>query len=331
MYGILWLFIFFLSISLAIPLSNKNDSQPSKQFGTGLMYVMKKINGTNVIVEVNRTSYGLKNVAPVDLVWRSNEAGIYSHFFELKYLLPFTYHYGKKVWIEPIKSNHYGMESFRICDYLDVPGLNCLLYLSKRKCTHLFQQELPKIRANDTNICIHENIYNRSDLGKMRYAIYLQGPRLIFQPKFQAGFLELLSLAALQREDYLVVHWRRGDQLTTRCKKNFKGKGLQDTSVNCQSVDEFLKELGRVRLHYRQMKMLIVTNEKDENQLGKIRQSGYPILCDIYTAWKTLQLGITKVTAYKSTMEGMLETMTYDSLCYVKFNHSYELWNFSNE
>ena len=68
---------------------------------------------------------------------------------------------------------------------------------------------------------------------------------------------------------YTVVHWRRGDQLTTRCK------GERDASVNCDNstvLIELLKNQTQDKLVY------IATNEKDDSpQVEILKNEGYKL------------------------------------------------------
>ena len=69
------------------------------------------------------------------------------------------------------------------------------------------------------------------------------------------------------------MHWRRGDQLTTRCKIR------QDVSVNCQSANQLIKMIKRYtsnNITY------IATNENSHSkELEILRRNGYKLSSDV--------------------------------------------------
>jgi hypothetical protein len=89
----------------------------------------------------------------------------------------------------------------------------------------------------------------------------------------------------------VTIHWRRGDQLSTRCKSNFIG--LHDHSVNCENVNQFLEQIDfdarQLLLKLQQstpqqqqqqqqnpmkkicLLLFIATNENSKKTLNKIR------------------------------------------------------------
>ena len=76
---------------------------------------------------------------------------------------------------------------------------------------------------------------------------------MIFQPKFhENAHVAKVNLGVQEHKShkkvrsYMVVHWRRGDQLTTRCRKGKNGKAPVDQSYNCDSAKTLISEIERV-------------------------------------------------------------------------------------
>lgn len=67
--------------------------------------------------------------------------------------------------------------------------------------------------------------------------------------------------------NYTVVHWRRGDQLSSRCRQR------KDQSVNCGDASVLIEEIGRLT---RDHVVYIATNEDPRSQDSQtLRQHGY--------------------------------------------------------
>lgn len=292
-----------------------------------------------------------------DLLWKMNGAGLYNHIFDFKYVLPFASNYSRRVFVEPLRSPHYDTDLI-LCDYLAMPGLHCLRKRSllSSNCGGHFQNAIKSIQQNKTHICFAEAAFNRTNLHRQRYHIYLAPqPRLTFQPKYVALFISLLqemdkkwpatyykpdAFHSLNRstplwpaheryrqhnfgeqfpwqvfardrrplssmEDhrketggnrnisvpatlpFIVVHWRRGDQLDTRCDKNFDGN--RDLSPNCAGIDEFLLHLHHERIRFPpETRFLIATNEPTKATqtscapFAAISTSFCPIYCILF-------------------------------------------------
>lgn len=67
--------------------------------------------------------------------------------------------------------------------------------------------------------------------------------------------------------NYTVVHWRRGDQLSSRCSQR------KDQSVNCGDASELIEEVGRLSSDHL---VYVATNEDPQSQDSQtLRQHGY--------------------------------------------------------
>jgi hypothetical protein len=91
--------------------------------------------------------------------------------------------------------------------------------------------------------------------------------------------------STIEKINFVVAHWRRGDQLTStlRCR----GKG--DTSVNCGSVQRFIQEVGDDLTNFtkhsgfksQQPIVYICTNEVSSNSINEIQQAGFVMFHDL--------------------------------------------------
>jgi hypothetical protein len=92
-------------------------------------------------------------------------------------------------------------------------------------------------------------------------------------------------LLAKRNNDYAVVHWRRGDQLTSdvRCAKAKNGTHSADSSVNCGSVEMFIEEVRRqvrtlIEIPYKYsspIPIYIATNENNRTILDRLAKENF--------------------------------------------------------
>jgi hypothetical protein len=88
----------------------------------------------------------------------------------------------------------------------------------------------------------------------------------------------LLADLQFSNQSFITLHWRRGDQLTTRCSAKSKEFITQkDTSVNCHSVKEFIDVTKSLfeREKISNAAVFVATNENSTEvfQLNLIKQS----------------------------------------------------------
>jgi hypothetical protein len=89
-----------------------------------------------------------------------------------------------------------------------------------------------------------------------------------FRNNIRTKFNHLLELMHASGKNYTVIHWRRGDQLETRCKNG-------DHSFNCVDVKEFLHMIDSITrpLMVIQTPIYIATNEMDKEIHRVLNQS----------------------------------------------------------
>ena len=105
--------------------------------------------------------------------------------------------------------------------------------------------------------------------------------RLKAKPKWLGMFsmvrkvLQTLSNSTLSSSKYSVLHWRRGDQLTERCKNGI------DSSINCMDTKEVIKYINGMKLSNRSITsfLYIATNEGNVTMLEELEEHG------IYSWW----------------------------------------------
>lgn len=56
-------------------------------------------------------------------------------------------------------------------------------------------------------------------------------------------FPEIRKVLNIPAQEFVTIHWRRGDQLETRCQEHLdrRFKQQRDVSINCHSVEEFIR------------------------------------------------------------------------------------------
>jgi hypothetical protein len=171
---------------------------------------------------------------------------------------------------------------------LQLEGMECVSKPtpSNKKC--LGSLDLEAVH-NVTHVCFNgHNIWGRISL----FEVMKLGPSLIFRNHYVQLYEQVkysfMSQLANTSDDwqFMAVHWRRGDQLATRCLPDWKG--YKDQSVNCKSPEAFTKEVkqfvggyGNVSLMYNVSTILVGTNEQNETSLAHLRAEGLTLMSDI--------------------------------------------------
>jgi len=96
---------------------------------------------------------------------------------------------------------------------------------------------------------------------------------------------------------FTVVHWRRGDQLTTRCK------GQKDRSVNCA---DSLALIDLVRQNSNDSLIYIATNEKNSAEIENLRNASFVVFQDTGLVNK-----VTPMEAFILEVTLMIEASTF--------------------
>jgi hypothetical protein len=88
--------------------------------------------------------------------------------------------------------------------------------------------------------------------------------------KLVRKILQTQSNSTLDVKKYSVLHWRRGDQLTERCKNGI------DSSINCMDTISLIKYLSGMKLNNRNTTsfLYIATNEGNTTMLEELESLG---------------------------------------------------------
>ena len=103
------------------------------------------------------------------------------------------------------------------------------------------------------------------------------------------------QLGIHSQEDYVIAHWRRGDQVTYRC-------GRSDNSTNCDPVEAFVTHVNK-EIHQlvvknnikNRLKIYIATNEWNATNLQFLRRAGYILSSDIKLHLNALEIFVVEL------------------------------------
>lgn len=225
--------------------------------------------------------------------------GLISQYLQVENLLTVAQSYGRSLLeIHPFTSLHFNdsnSDGIILCDIFRMPlGVSChhtpvssyRSLLRDLNCTflgpHLVKDfrfvaasglKVPATKHFDfsSGRCVigsawKWNGFRPASTGKS--AMPPPGP-ILFQPRYLSLLRQAMVLLGVKNKRLEVFHWRRGDQLYTRCiwKNQFV-----DRSVNCKSAEEFAAEVrGRVR---EGSVVYVATNERSPEALQTLSRYG---------------------------------------------------------
>ncbi len=240
----------------------------------------------------NKELYKLSSLGQTkNLIWNSNDAGLFSHFFQTKYMNQVAKSLNRTLIIVPYHDTVHAknISHVNLCDIFDFSKeqITCpqnrsdIMPLLKMRCSKLFSSL--EHQTTMKNVCFNGKIFGTSGIVSLedRLAINNVTPRLKFnqsnvvifnqiKDSFLYGSTGVTAANSITNSNnfgtiaavnsitnsksglkgikstplFLVVHWRRGDQLTTRCTP--KWKGVRDYSINCQSVVALVNDIQSV-------------------------------------------------------------------------------------
>ena len=231
------------------------------------------------------------------LLWVSNPSGLFSQFLQLREMLRLSAQYRRQLIVANFTSSHF-VGSLSLCHVFNLSSVaSCYMGPLKnatasqcRNSLSAHSQEFKARTSNKTAVCLNKGLLFGSK-GKIsdpkRLQLMNSPPKLSFLAHFTQTYNTLIRprIPVDPAGQYTVVHWRRGDQLQTRCRRSWVG--LKDYSVNCANASALIKD---VRSHpgvssTPQHPVLVATNEKNESQLGVLRAApGFHILDDLLRA-----------------------------------------------
>jgi hypothetical protein len=256
----------------------------------------------------------------------STPEGLVSHFFQLQNLwyASLPYHSSIQFIVVPWSTPHFpAVLSVSLCDYFDLPEVfSC----EENRPYHQVAKSLPsstvcelmnaknmswgtkaemyQLQPNQVKIVEKFHFHQKPSCIGGYLGLYSgitsankESEKEVIMPwKFRSKYLNLVNILKLKTgalsydtKDYVVVHWRRGDQLTSniRCgQPSHVANGTSrpiDTSVNCGSVETFIVE---VREQVRRLiegpfnysspiPVYVATNENNPTILDKLAKESF--------------------------------------------------------
>ena len=224
---------------------------------------------------------------PRALVWHGDKDGLISHVLQLKLYSYLAKQYHRVLRVAGVASLHYGDKPMGVCDVFNLQGsglghVSCIKSAKpKGSCLQVLS---PAVLASpQISVCYKGPLpmifgaVNRKQ--SVLRAVNLTDPLpLQLAPKF-GPLIEAAKNALGLRNDntYTAVHWRRGDQLKTRCSYN------RDQSVNCGSAQDLVRA---VRKWSTDKVIYVATNEPSDSVEYKFLQNtnGFVLFANIKEA-----------------------------------------------
>lgn len=208
-----------------------------------------------------------------ELFWISDTDGLFSHYLQTKIMLQLAKAFNRSLTLSPFSSHHFKGERLSLCDIFVLENMFCRpLQVKIATCSTVLRDDL--LKSQEGFICFKGSLplggyVNRTDA--MVRATSLENVRLQFQQKYIQHFDYYHRKLAAVNDDSLnkmtVVHWRRGDQLKTRCKRE------KDISVNCGDGQQLVHAIHK---HSRDRTIYIATNEDQMSvQMQNLRTMGF--------------------------------------------------------
>ena len=223
------------------------------------------------------------------LLWFSNNDGIFSQFLQMKIMHYAAQNLNKRTLIiAPIKSYHLPNKTVILCDLFQLPStIQCFnneemhnwnnyykdsRFLNDIKLTIMLRSpNYGNILEKDELVCFKGLVPFLGSLTRRDAALKavdFANPPLILHKKYRDQFLIFKSNMGLN-DNYTVIHWRRGDQLSSRCKQG------RDLSVNCNDASYLI---SFVHNNVDDKKVYVATNEKNSTaELNSLVSAGFLI------------------------------------------------------
>ncbi|KAJ1432818.1 hypothetical protein B484DRAFT_429721 [Ochromonadaceae sp. CCMP2298] len=233
-----------------------------------------------------------------EVVWYPGTEGLFSQFLQLRVMNHVRRELGfRDLNVISFYTNHLDRTSISLCDVFRLPTSircspavprnntvcghhsNVIRYAYNAQNYHSRQQIMRNHIYLGESVCFHGAlpfIGGGTRRDALLRANSFSEPKFEFHKKYRTAFQEfrrnLFLHAGINASagvdgavNYTVVHWRRGDQLATRCKQE------KDSSVNCRTPEE-LAEL--VRRHSNESLVYVATNERNVDILARLQGAG---------------------------------------------------------
>lgn len=241
---LLYILLCIISIQLSISIDTNNSTILPSQ---SLSLIKKVIPNKNDLLKRFNNSNNNKNQKKAKyLLWFSNNDGIFSQFLQMKIMHHVAQNIHKRtLLIAPIKSVHMPNKTIILCDLFQLPiTIQCLNNDEMYNWNHNYNDN-KCLNDLKVNIMLRASTYSKS-IEKMEVVCYkglvtflgaatrrnavlnavdFASPNLILSKIYKENFLMYKKNLDLNN-NYTVIHWRRGDQLSTRCKQGRDLSGI---------------------------------------------------------------------------------------------------------
>jgi hypothetical protein len=229
-----------------------------------------------------------------EVLWVSNPSGIFSQFLQLRQMLRNAErHKLGRVVLSNFTSTHFNT-SHSLCDMFDLArsvscNISAVTNVTLSTCLKtMIGLGSKRAKLNSTSMCFRGQVFgSKGTISKTkRLQLMTWRPKLAFAPRYVSLYRKRLQPLLISRgggNNFTVVHWRRGDQLSSRCKSSWGG--LRDTTVNCAGASEFLADVRSHQGGDRGQRLFVATNERDAAVLAELRRAeGVTLLSDLITS-----------------------------------------------
>lgn len=228
-----------------------------------------------------------------ELLWQPNSDGLFSQFIQLKIMYLVAKRLDDRYLIvNPSTSIHFQTTVLNMCKIFELDRRVSCPDRSVFETSHCIKQQelkwkLSKKRSKKTTMHIAKQICYKDLMplldgethrDAVLQAVNYREPQLKISRQYIPliksfkGNIGVLSRVDFNQFNYSVVHWRRGDQLISRCQQE------KDTSVNCKSAEELV---ALVRQHTSDELVYVATNEPSSSaELVVLKNAGFKLFSD---------------------------------------------------
>lgn len=204
------------------------------------------------------------------LYWNTNQAGVFSQYLQLKAVYHHCTTRNKQLVVVPSQSYHYPKETLNLCNLFNLPiEIVCAEIPANFSCENNFFLAV----ANQLEDTCYEGKVFFGSLPKGSGVMYMiRAVELPLQLLFNDMYVSIFenfrnAISRYSQINFTVVHWRRGDQFTSRCKNG------KDQSVNCDDAEDLLH---KVRHHTNSSTIYVATNEpQNSDAMVLLRKKGF--------------------------------------------------------
>jgi len=181
------------------------------------------------------------------LLWFSNNDGIFSQFLQMKIMHYVAQNIHKRtLLIAPIRSLHMPNQTIILCDLFQLPITVQCFNNNDMYNWNYYNKDIKCLTDIKVNIMLKSNSYSNNiekyDIVCYRGLVPFLGtltrrdavlnavdfaiPNLVLNKIYRETFITFKKNLGFDSNNYTVIHWRRGDQLSSRCKQGRDLSGI---------------------------------------------------------------------------------------------------------